>query len=113
MQVVLFFILWLMPVWSLFGEYSIVFIHIGNEIPYHTDEAIAQARRFNPTARIILVGSGQGLKRFASKPHQLQLCCYEMLGRSAVHCDFERRCSQPKGFWRYTSERFLYLDDLI
>jgi hypothetical protein len=98
-----------------FAEYSIVFIHVGDTVPPHADVAIAQARRFNPHARIILLSSEKGLQRFRSLEGEenLQLCSYEDLPRTSIHQRYQNRCVETSPFWRYTSERFLYLWDLM
>lgn len=100
---------------SIFGEYAIVFVHIGNNIPSHTEVALSQARLFNPNARIILLGSTRGLNRFCSlhTPENIELCSYEDLPLSTIHREYQNRCLETSPFWRYTSERFLYLWDLL
>lgn len=99
----------------LFSDYSIVFVHIGDQVPAYTDIAISQARLFNPHAKITLLSSRQGLKRFLALKEQmnLQLRSYDDLPKSALHREYQRRCSETSLFARYTSERFLYLWDLI
>lgn len=111
-MIFIFFIFYLS---SLFGDYSIVFIHIGKEIPHYADIALSQARLFNPNGHLILLGSREGLKRFkelGEKDH-IELCSYEDLQKNLAHQIYERECVEPSLFWRYTSERFLYLGDLM
>ena len=100
---------------ELYGEYSIVFIHVGDEIPSHTKIALRQARLFNPRARIIMLGSQQALKRIEeqSRINEIELCAYEGLKKTAIHRKYEQDCAETSQFWRYTSERFLYLWDLM
>lgn len=99
---------------SVFGEYSIVFVHIGRTIPDHTQVALKQARLFNPNATIILLSSKEGLKRFSSlKKQGIELWPYEDLPKSALHHEYDQRCAVNNFFWRVTSERFLYLWDLM
>lgn len=100
---------------AVFADYSIVFVHVGNKVPKHTDVAISQARLFNPHARIILLSSERALKRFRSLAalENLELCAYDKLPKSSVHQDYQNRCVETSPFWRYTSERFLYLWDLM
>lgn len=100
---------------ALFAEYSIVFIHVGNEIPTYAETALKQARLFNPEARIILLSSEQGLRRFSSLKDsaKIELCSYERLPKSSIHQKYDKRCTTTSPFWRYTSERFLYLWDLM
>ena len=99
----------------LFADYSIVFVHIGNNIPSHTKIAIEQARLLNPDARIILLANGISLSLF---PHfdelaNIELINYENIKITPQHELYQKQCSQNSPFWRYTSERFLYLWDLI
>ena len=100
---------------SLFGHYTIVFVHIGKEIPKHVNNSTKQARLFNKDARIILLGSKQGLKSFLhlKENYNIELCPYENIKTSSIHKKFTKSCKVNHGFLRYTSERFLYLWDLI
>lgn len=97
------------------AEYSIVFVHIGNAVPTHADVAIAQARLFNKKARIILISSQEGLQRFHTAKDQihLELIPYDTLPKTPIHQEYHNRCTETSDFWRYTSERFLYLWDLM
>lgn len=98
---------------SIFGDYSIVFVHIGNKIPSYADVAMSQARLFNPNARIILLGSREALQRFSllSDQENIELCPYEDIPKSKLHEAYHNQCVEISPFWRYTSERFLYLWD--
>ena len=100
---------------SMFGDYSIVFIHIGSDIPPYADIAISQARLFNPKARIILLSSARGLQRFSALKIQenIELRSYEDLPLSKMHQKYQNQCIETSPFWRYTKERFLYLWDLM
>ncbi len=105
----------LVYVGSLCANYSIVFIHIGDEVPSYTDVAIQQARLFNPKAHIILLASDQGLNRFAcmQQEQNIELCSYDRLPKTVLHQQYQERCVERSAFWRFTSERFLYLWDLM
>jgi len=105
----------MMYLFPLFSNYSIVFVHIGDQVPPYTDIAISQARLFNPHAKIILLSSKKGLKRFLALKDQvnLQLRSYNDLPKSTLHREYQHRCIETSLFARYTSERFLYLWDLI
>lgn len=99
----------------LFADYSIVFVHIGDQVPPYADIAISQARLFNPHAKIILLSSEKGLNRFHILKEQLhlQLRSYDDLPKSTLHRKYQHRCRETFLFARYTSERFLYLWDLM
>jgi len=99
---------------SLFADYSIIFVHIGDQVPSYTEIALSQARLFNPHARVILLGSDKGLKRLDSlKQINIELCSYDQIPKTTIHEKYERECVHNSPFWRYTSERFLYLWDFI
>lgn len=100
---------------SAFAEYSIVYIHIGDEVPPYADIALAQARLFNEQARIILLSSTKGLKRFQQLKTEIriELCSYDNLPKTLIHQQYQQYCLETAPFWRYTSERFLYLLDVI
>lgn len=100
---------------TVFSDYSIVFIHIGDKAPSYAATAIVQARLFNPNANIFFVSSEKALKElvFLQDEHNIQLNSYENIKKSDLHLDYDKRCTQESPFWRYTSERFLYLWDFM
>lgn len=100
---------------SVFGDYSIVYVHVGDTVPTYADIAIEQARLFNDQARIILVSSRKGLERFHGLKERvnLELCSYDELPKSKLHEQYQSLCVEKSPFWRYTSERFLYLLDVM
>lgn len=98
-----------------FGNYSIVFVHVGDNIPLYAHTAIKQARLFNLEAQIILLSSTQGLKQFPPflDSENIQLYSYDELRETAAHKQYKKKCAETSPFWRFTSERFLYLWDLM
>ena len=100
---------------KLFSDYSIIFVHVGDQIPEYTKTAIIQSRLFNPNARIILLGNKTGLSHLGPFENELkiELFNYEQIEKTDHHKSYQHLCRQKSKFWRYTSERFLYLDDLI
>lgn len=94
--------------------YSIVFIHIGEQLPSHLETAICQARLFNEQCQILLVANQQVLANLPEKIQQKNVVTVpcESLNITPEHVAF-RKVGRPKGFWVYTSERFLYLYDLM
>lgn len=100
-------------------NYSIVFIHIGKEIPAYAETALFQARVFNKSCAMIFLANREALDKFS--PHYQQLnvtyIACESLNKTADHENFLKKTSldhdSREGFWLYTSERFLYLADLI
>jgi hypothetical protein len=103
---------------SSLSSYSIVFVHIGNPIPDYVEIAIEQARLFNPSCPIYLVGNKQAFKK-ASFCFENNVYCIplESLTMSHAHLQFIEESKLNKkafqGFWIYTSERFFYLEELI
>jgi hypothetical protein len=101
------------------ASYSIAFVHIGDSLPPYIKTSISQARLFNPEADIYLVVSQKALKNFPSAlfSHNLVIVPCETLTRTQEHKDFLQNSSHDSkyraGFWKATSERFLYLHDLV
>lgn len=95
------------------ANYSIVYIHIGDLLPGYCQTSIKQARDFNSDCPIILAASKAALEKFAPQ-HELNvtLIPLESLLKTDEHTQFMTR-AHPGGFWRVTSERFLYLNDLM
>lgn len=99
--------------------YSIVFIHIGKTIPGHVPVALSQARAFNPDCAIILIANEEALNKFVIHDHKeniTKITC-ESLVKTDEHNRFRQQSGLDsqwrEGFWLYTSERFLYLQDLM
>ncbi|MEI6242401.1 MAG: hypothetical protein WCP39_03235 [Chlamydiota bacterium] len=95
---------------------SIVFIHIGPEIPLYSKYALQQAHLFNPDCKIYFVCNAKATKPFEIPSYITCISC-ESLKRSDEHKKFLAKStldvSQRKGFWRAASERFFYLHELI
>lgn len=101
------------------SDYSIVFVHIGSNIPKYTTTALSQARKFNQDCQIILLAEEEAINTFnapKSSENITYITC-ESLKKTKEHKYFTKKSTLNKdwrdGFWRYTSERFLYLQDLI
>lgn len=101
------------------SDYSIVFIHIGKEVPAYATVAFEQARDFNPDCHLILLANEEALVKISHLEEQLNMTLVpcESLVKSAEHERFIRESTLDRkwanGFWIYTSERFLYLQDLM
>lgn len=101
------------------ANYSIVFIHIGNKIPEYTETALLQARLFNPECPIILIANDAAIQDFPLKDEETNITyvACESLIKLSAHQAFIKQTTLDdqlrNGFWRYTSERFLYLQDLM
>lgn len=96
--------------------YSIVFIHLGDEIPPYLPTALKQARLFNPTCDIYLIKNKNTLSAILEELRIIPIDC-ESLPTSPYHDTFRKTTKLDRGslngFWFYTSERFYYLHELI
>ena len=103
---------------SLRGEnpFSIVAVHIGPSLPSYLEIALDQARLFNPSCPIILIGNEEALKNFESHSNITLVSC-ESLPLTKEHQIFQKQTKFDskilEGYLRYTSERFLYLYDYM
>lgn len=110
----LLFLTLLFPILS-FANPNIVFIHIGNNLPSYTFEAIKQARLFNKNATIFLIACSDELLK--NKDHMDDVCpiSLESLEESKDHSYFIKikkgDTKVNKNFWRFTLERFFYLEE--
>lgn len=117
----LFFLLWLGTIVPLGGNYSIVFVHLGTSLPGYLNDALAQARLFNPGASLYLIANKVALAEpchqgFISENKISTIEC-EQLSASAAHRKFMAESKLDsnfrEGFWKKASERFFYLEELI
>jgi hypothetical protein len=105
---------------TLFSKnYSIVFVHIGEEIPSFLEDAISQSVLFNEKADIYLIANEKPIKTFSKRfdnPNIHFVSC-ESLSPSPEHLVFQKKTKLgedwPYGFWKYATERFYYIDELI
>lgn len=98
--------------------YSIVFIHIGPEIPDYVPIALDQARLFNKKCPIYFIGNEQAFKTCPfSFNKSIQCISCESFSQTEKHQTFISSSTLDKhsfqGFWTFTSERFFYLEELI
>jgi hypothetical protein len=95
-------------------EYSIVFIHIGEKLPEYLPDALFQARLFNQDCKMFLLANQAALNNFTPASNlNLTQIPLESLIQTAQHTEFIKKTRLSNGFWRYASERFLYLYDFI
>lgn len=97
------------------NTYSIVFVHIGDQLPDYIEWSIKQARLFNPDCPIYLIASEQTEPSLPPLFNQekISFVPYESLPLSTAHKSFLNKTVFKDHFWRACSERFLYLNDLI
>jgi hypothetical protein len=102
--------------------FSLVFVHIGPELPPYISIALHQARLFNPYCPIYLLSSKEALKKgndFLKKHEELISIDYETIPKTKEHKDFLRTVHfnfQTKwlnNFFTAASERLFVLFDFI
>lgn len=98
--------------------YSIVFVHIGKQLPPYLQDALSQARLFNETCDIYLLANQQALRRSpVADKLQIHAVPLETLHQTKAHKNFIKTSAldhqNGNGFWFCASERFLYLDDFM
>jgi len=114
-----FFLVCLQTLFVRAEEHSIVFVHIGKNLPAYLKTAVTQARLFNPKTPIYIVANEEACKNTFSqfeKDRPFFISC-ESLRKSSYHLEFNRLSQLDKvyreGFWQYAMERFFYLDELM
>lgn len=114
-----FMILFLSLIASLKAAPSLVFIHLGPELPAYLPIALNQARLFNPDLDIYLLANKAPLSHLSdeiTKSHPICVAA-ESLPKQAQHAKFSKESKLDKkfrqGFWTFTTERFFYLAELI
>jgi hypothetical protein len=106
-------------VWASIGEknFSLVFVHIGKELPGYVETALRQAHLFNPDAEIILIGNQRALENKCFELEWLHCIACETIQKSKEHQKFIRLSVLDRklkgGLFYYATERFFYLDDLM
>lgn len=95
-------------------SYSIVFVHLGKEIPAYLPVAVKQARLFNRECPIYVLHH-----KSAKLPVEMEAISIECesLPQSSFHQTFLKKTKLDKrslnGFWFYTTERFYYLHEFV
>jgi hypothetical protein len=95
---------------SLFSE-AFVFVHVGPTPPPYLPIAIEQTRLFNKTCPIYLLIDQKAISKLP-KHLSAYIIPLESLQKSDSHKKYEKNNTQ-KEFWRYTTERFFYLEEFI
>ena len=110
-------ILFLLTTCSL-QAHSIIFIHIGVELPSYLSTSVTQARLFNEECPIFLIANEDAIKKASPEllANNVSFIPCESLVPSAIHIKFQNHSDHDMtkaGFFRYTSERFFYLEEFI
>ena len=111
-------LLFLLTAFSLFAKPSIVFIHLGKELPDYLPNAVSQARLFNECP-IYLIANECALQTIPDELQKARAICVaaESLLSEPQHEWFKRVSRLDRhfrgGFWLFTTERFFYLYELM
>ena len=98
---------------------SIIFVHIGEELPTYLPIAIKQARLFNDNSNIALVASLNALEINCTVLEEVGVISIpiESLQKSMHHKYFLKHSTLDRtfrgGFWLFASERFFYLHEVV
>ncbi len=98
--------------------HSIVFIHIGVDLPPYLSTSVTQARLFNEECPIFLIANEATIKKASPEllSNNVSFIPCESLHPSPIHIQFQNYPSHnmtASGLWRYSSERFFYLEEFI
>lgn len=97
--------------------FSIAFVHLGNSLPDYIFDSLYQARLFNKDCDIFLLANKEALEKADLSRLKITAIEVEGLPKSQTHDEFCQKSHLDRewrqGFWFYTSERFLYLDDFM
>ena len=104
---------------DLYAAASIVFVHIGPQLPSYLPIALKQARLFNPHSDLYLIANERALANLSKEIKESRPLCIscESLPKGPFHKKFAKKSKLDKtfrkGFWTFTTERFFYLAELI
>ena len=93
---------------------SIVFIHIGPSLPRHMRRSISQAMSFNPTLKTYLLCTDEAYSK--AKTHlknDVHFVSIKHTPKTSKHIHFQNHSKLGDGFWKFTTERFFYLEDFM
>ncbi len=91
----------------------LVYVHLGYRMPGYYHTAMRQAARFNEESDIFLIVQHKvftSLKRNRTLPKNVHLIDAHTLPISEKHLAFAKIAHQESKYWRYTLERFYYLE---
>lgn len=95
---------------------SIVFVHLGNQIPEYLFDATAQAHLFNPTLPIVVIADQSAFQQIDQEPYITFVACQDLC-ESSEHALFKKISNLDRhgrdGFWFKATERFFYIDELM
>jgi hypothetical protein len=96
--------------------YHFILIHIGSDLPDYINDCLYQIRLFNsPASSVIwMVAQENELEKIAECPN-LKKIPLESIQPSSEHLYFNKYYTNDSlnNFWKYTIERFFYLEEII
>ncbi len=95
----------------------VVYVHIGSKLAPHLGDSIAQTRHVSPSTPIFVVLSGNTTMAEAVAGKNTTIVYADALQPNAAHRTYigsvRRRLGKKRGFWRFTTERFFLLEELM
>lgn len=104
-----------------YQTYSLAFVYIGDKVPPHIQQSIAQARLFNKHANIFfLISNASVVNRNGHlfnqlKNYNVEIIFCDDLHKSDAHKEFDQSCAKRGvgGYWKVTTGRFFHIADLM
>ena len=95
----------------------VVYVHIGSKPAPHLVDTIAQTRHVSPTTPIFVVLSRNTTMAEAVAGQNTTVVFSDTLRPTATHKAYidsvRRRLGKKRGFWRFATERFFVLEELM
>jgi hypothetical protein len=114
---IVYFIVCLISTLSIATDYSIVFVHLGDDFPAYIHDAVEQAYCFNPECAVYVIVNKEALAQQSSPLDKRATLIYcEDLPMSAAHREFLHKSTlndSLNGFWIKATERFFYLAEFM
>ncbi len=116
MKVLIFFLLQ-----SILFAHSIVFVHLGPNLPSHLTYSLSQARLFNPDIPIYLIGDSEALYSLEEvlRESQIEYIPTHSLPTRESHKVYLRQMRHygqdgtNQKYWTWTTERLFYLAEFV
>lgn len=93
----------------------IVLVHLGNNFFDYINDCIRQIRKFNDSEIYVIINTEHHSK--IENFESIKLISPNKITKSENHILFDKNNNLDKtfrgGFWKYTTERFLYIEDLM
>lgn len=102
------------------ATYSLVFVYLGEQLPDYIEYSTLQARSFNKECNIFLIINKAALKSHKKLLDKIErknitiIQCEDLI-KSQPHRDFDDvyKKHAVEGYWKFTTERFFYIYELM